>query len=1259
MNDWKRFSRRDCPICNGARNDCRANLISNLIHCRDTEANPPDYTFRGLDALGFGMWADRVEADAWAEEKRCEWQEERRRDREIQETQRRQQLLAEADRDREIRNILAQLTLTDLHRQALQSRGLTDADIEAGMYRSVVPWQKLINPVSDRLAGIQKGGKRLHIHASGILCPIANHRGEFIGWQVRLDEAQDGAKYLWAASESKRRSEISVHLPNGELPLAFFEPGSIPREQRSKGAGEQETTADPTSQIDLNEAKQGEKPKSQIPNPKSTEIHLALADAFPGKILVALTEGVSFKPAITAQRLGIHTIGASGGNFASSKETLTKYLNAIKIEAGTEIVPILFADAGSTNNNSVMLAYSRTAEVFKSMGCNLHVAWWGQTSKEDGDIDEVNDETLSNLRLLPYQDFLSFVKKNQHQQEVEKTQQRLRNLTYAPDLLLEKRYLPDLVGQIPLQGIVALKSPKGTGKSVQIQHLIAHLRSLGIKVISITPRRALGREQALKWDIDWGGDAEAPGIHRLTLLENLETVGLCWDSLWKLMERDWSQTLVVIDESELAIAHLLLSATCKEKRPHILRTLEQKIQESLENGGMLLVADADMTDLSVDYFRALAPNAPTFVVVNQYGGEEIRWRVEYHTGKKDVAVTKLMEALSLPVTEADGSAMLTNYGVERQRRIAIPTDSQDQAESLERYIQEQHPQLLTIRIDSTTTETDAGREFVEKPNEKIRELRPDVLIYTPSMGAGVSIDIPWFDEVHAFFVGVIEPSQSRQMLGRIRTPVPRYIWCRKVGRLEGCTSFFPSEIKSRLFAFHRDTNILIDVMQAIAGENATDAAIFQAYETIWNPEIKAWDNPHLDLYAKLVARRNYGLYYLASVLRRELLEEGHILIDCDENFTSSDGQRVKEIKQELPVEEATAIAKAEDISLEMAQFLKQRPSTTNEQRHQIAKALLKAELPGVELTPEFVYKAVTENRRKWLNAQKLFWYMQNPDKVLILDRREWVNHLWQYANGSVFLPDIRTYSLQVKVIRDMQLFEVIDLCQPEKEYSLDDAAIASLIERARKQTTQIYTAMNLRVTQKTTPIKFINGILARVGLNLKFSRQTHDGKRFYQLDSALLYDSDRLAVLEALTRKWAEIGVEADIMSASDPKFHPQQETPICITSGTSCDAQIPLVSEVEPPNLIEPSPVNKKAIATVPELLRPYILEMCHRLYQGACESVQAFQAAISFVKKVLCVMPEQVAAMTITWLRLSLSDWVKAELRRSFPGELTEIIT
>jgi hypothetical protein len=131
---------------------------------------------------------------------------------------------------------LNQLELSQEHRAQLEQRGMEGEQIEAGMYRSVMPWQKLPLPANDRLAGVQQGGSRLYVPAAGILCPIANHRGQFVGWQIRLDSPGEGAKYLWAASESKRRKDgPSVHLRNGELPLA----GS-----NAKKLGEPKTGAD-------------------------------------------------------------------------------------------------------------------------------------------------------------------------------------------------------------------------------------------------------------------------------------------------------------------------------------------------------------------------------------------------------------------------------------------------------------------------------------------------------------------------------------------------------------------------------------------------------------------------------------------------------------------------------------------------------------------------------------------------------------------------------------------------------------------------------------------------------------------------------------------------------------------------------------------------------------------------------------------------------------------------------------------------------
>lgn len=222
-----------------------------------------------------------------------------------------------------------------------------------------------------------------------------------------------------------------------------------------------------------------------------------------------------------------------------------------------------------------------------------------------------------------------------------------------------------------------------------------------------------------------------------------------------------------------------------------------------------------------------------------------------------------------------------------------------------------------------------------------------------------------------------------------------------------------------------------------------------------------------------------------------------------------------QIKKQLPLEEAQAIALAEEIPLDVALLLKQKSSTTEGQRHQITKALLKAELPSIELTSEFVHKAITANRRKWLNAHKLFWYWQNPKKAKMLDRREWLDHLWKFADGTVYLPDIRTYSFGVKVLRDLGLFDVINLDCPEGDYSADDEAIRKLLGRARKLAKSIHTAFNLRVSKQTKPIQFINHLLGRVGLRLKCHKQLQNGRRIYRVDLEWLNDGDRLAVLDS------------------------------------------------------------------------------------------------------------------------------------------------
>jgi hypothetical protein len=218
------------------------------------------------------MWAYKSDAEAWNDERRDQWIRQRQLEKERRKNQYAQSL-SEPERDRTIRAILSQLRLTDAHRETLRGRGLSDAEIAAGQFRSVGKWQPLDFPVNDRLAGVKLGGNSLLTPDEGILCPIPNHRGELVSWQLRRDNPDGRGKYIWASGDKQIQPKPSSHLPNGELPIACF-------------------------------------------------VHSALTG------IVGLTEGTHIKPYIASLRLGIAVLGAAGGNFASSPATLKASLEA-------------------------------------------------------------------------------------------------------------------------------------------------------------------------------------------------------------------------------------------------------------------------------------------------------------------------------------------------------------------------------------------------------------------------------------------------------------------------------------------------------------------------------------------------------------------------------------------------------------------------------------------------------------------------------------------------------------------------------------------------------------------------------------------------------------------------------------------------------------------------------------------------------------------------------------------------------------------
>jgi hypothetical protein len=355
--------RRNCPICQGARRDCRINTASDIIHCRYDISSVSGFQFIGQDSVGFNMWvADDPDRQPYTATRL------NRRDRRPQQIAPRQSLSVR-DRDRTIQILLAQLSLNDEHRQNLRDRGLSDEEIEQGMFRSIAPGQS-VSSIDGRLAGVDLSGQKLLVNGSGIICPIWDVLGKIIGWQTRFDSAENG-KYRWPTSRTKQNPNgATAHLPNGELPLTCCRPNSLPL----KGLAFDCQPSYQTSAFITNAT-----PLQQPDNPTNQLPKIGLAEGF-------------LKPYIAAQKLDRVVIGAAGGNFSSSPQNLKTYLEALSTELSTKQIQ-LYPDAGAIANFNILRQYHKVINLVTSWGFEIEIAWWGQFDKRDRDIDELQDLT--------------------------------------------------------------------------------------------------------------------------------------------------------------------------------------------------------------------------------------------------------------------------------------------------------------------------------------------------------------------------------------------------------------------------------------------------------------------------------------------------------------------------------------------------------------------------------------------------------------------------------------------------------------------------------------------------------------------------------------------------------------------------------------------------------------------------------------------------------------------------------------------------
>ena len=697
-------------------------------------------------------------------------------------------------------------------------------------------------------------------------------------------------------------------------------------------------------------------------------------------------------------------------------------------------------------------------------------------------------------------------------QEIEKNYER------AHQNLLSKYPHPTPDTQHPIQipetaKLICLKSPKGTGKTHLLEQIVERATREGKWVLLLTHRIQLG--EAL---------CQRVGLPYLTEIKTVEygTVlgyGLCIDSLHpnsgaKFNAENWSDGIVIIDEAEQVIWHMLNSATCACERIEILAQFKTLIQNNLSGDGQVYLADADLSDVAIDYICSSAGfYVEPFVVVNNWQPPiEQRWTIHNYEDKNPARLVRdLVNHIEIggrPFISCSAQKLKSKWGTQ----------------NLESYFIEKFPDKKILRIDSET---------VADPNHlaygciaHLNEILPnyDIAIASPSIETGVSIEcqrinkcysevplafglllrgiksnlgiikqVPHFDSVWAIAQGVQAADSIRQALARIRANIPRYLWAAKRGFYK-CMVGNGATVKKALIAStkNRASRNIRFLQQSDASLGDLDL------DTDFQPE-------SLNTWAKRGCYINLTMQNYRNSIVEGLIAEGHSVISPNEpssadiNPTTEIETQLKQVAETKYQAECSQVAEAPiPTDLEYQKLKDKRAKTKKERWIERKGNLVRRYGSDISITPELVAK----DDKGWYGKILSHYYLTVGRPYLIQRDLKQIRAIAGHTKNRLWLPDFNRSLLSTS----LRLLEtlVINLLKPGVQYKGSDPNLQLIAELANANRRELKTFLGLTIVESDTPIKIAQKLLSLLGLKLTYvgrlgSRQERE--RVYMFES--------------------------------------------------------------------------------------------------------------------------------------------------------------
>lgn len=678
--------------------------------------------------------------------------------------------------------------------------------------------------------------------------------------------------------------------------------------------------------------------------------------------------------------------------------------------------------------------------------------------------------------------------------------------------------------------LIACKSPQGAGKTELAKELIkkaqlSYAKKTGklLPVISPTLRDMLAVGNSKRLCIPYVDDVVKYGLEWWLLGISLVADSFHLDEKRKKAIFDINKIdgncILLLDEVTQLFAHILLSSTLKTQRAKVQENFVELLQRVYQSEfGFVIALDADLNDKTIETLSTLmSPETKSDLGLKYLAFEGV---VKREKPKRHIHLVKKPEELLAIILDKIKT-------LEPGQKILIPTASQKikstySAANIAEFIKDYYPDKKVVVLDSRTTKEVGNKGFggVSKVKETIAD--NDIIIYTPVLSTGVSIDdaasIESIKYVFSFGSQAVDPQTQRQSLERLRSHCDVF-------------AYAPERASANLFGGSRNTYFIKEFLVNANKLCETEAGILEASKKAdLKHQIFGSGSPLNEHLYHVAALQNLSKSIYRSMFIWKLEDDGY-----EVHHAVLDPAIAKEIKAEIKAirdmnisDDITNINNSDNYSYEEYKLKKDQKTLTKEEYFAIEK-FETASRYGFE--PHECTKTLIEEDLKYGASGVRLWVWL---KALALgaahlpkqhDHRKRNQRLER--DGAIYLPDAiaESVSARASVLHDIDILGFIDRVKDEPIHKYHPE-VKALIDRIKGNLKRFNLALGKRYTAKTllNPMRVLGELLKSVHhQTIKQSQATIEGDRVWlydvaQLGTIDLYDCyQRLMFVEVQT----------------------------------------------------------------------------------------------------------------------------------------------